>query len=86
MGASGSERGRATAGASGAVGTADVGLLCTQDFKISPEAASVCEEVTRFAALACLSELFRRMPTEKMFRSIEANAMRVSLDMHIHPL
>lgn len=63
------------------MGTADVGLLCTLYFKVSPGAAAVCEEVARFAAPSCLSELFWRMPADKMFQCIEANAARVSLDM-----
>lgn len=35
--------------APGATGTADVGPLCTNDFKISARTAVVCEEVAHFA-------------------------------------
>lgn len=57
MRGSGTERGRVTDGSFKAVGVADVGLMCTNDFKVSLEAASVYKEVARFAAPPCLSEL-----------------------------
>lgn len=72
------ERDEAAASSSGAAGPADMGVLCTRDFKLSPSVASICEEVARFAAPPCLNELFQRVPVDKMFRSIKANAMRVS--------
>lgn len=54
-GAAGSE---AAADAPGAMGTTDVGPLCTNDFKISVGAAVVCEEVARFTAPSSLARLF----------------------------
>ena len=78
--APGSERVGEGAGASTAAGAAGVGLLCTKDFKFSPGVASVCAEVGRFVAPPDLSALFSRMPVDQMFRSIEANAMRVSAE------
>lgn len=77
----GAGRAEVAAGASGAMGIADVGPLCTLDFNVSPRAVAVCEEVAHFATLSCLSELFQRMPVDKMFRCIEANTARVSLGM-----
>lgn len=58
--------------------TANVGALCALDFKISDGAASVCEEVGGFAAPPYLNVLFDRVPVDRMFRTIEANAMKVS--------
>lgn len=65
----------------GATGTTDVGPLCTNDFKINPRTAVVCGEVARFASPTYLAELFRGMPIDRMFRSIEANVAWVSSDM-----
>ena len=70
------------AGSLGAAGTANVGALRTLDFKLSPGVASVGEEVARFAAPPCLDVLFERVPVDQMFRSIEANATRVSEAVH----
>ena len=81
-GSAGAERDEVAAGSSGAVGTAGVGVLRTLDFKLSPGVASVGEEVARFAAPPCLDVLFQRVPVDQMFRSIEANATRVSEDAH----
>ena len=74
----GSDRAADAPGPSVAAGAASVGLLCTQDFKVSPAVASVCAEVGGFVAPPCLSRLFERMPVDQMFRAIEANALRVS--------
>ena len=57
-----------------------MGVLRTLDFKLSPGVASVSEEVARFVAPPCLDVLFERVPVDQMFRSIEANAARVSDD------
>ena len=76
----GSERMADVAGTSSAAGAASVGQLCTKDFKVSPRVASVCAEVGGFAAPAGLAQLFERMPVDRMFRVIEANAMRVSVE------
>lgn len=73
----GSEPAPSVAVIPGVVGTAGLGLLYTNDFKVSTEAATVCEEVACFAALTCVAELFRSMPTGRMFRSIKVNAARV---------
>ena len=77
--ASGPARVDEAGGTSAAGGAADVGGLCTLDFKVSPAVTSVCQQVGDFAAPACLSGLFKRMAMDKMFRLIEANAMRVSV-------
>ena len=58
--------------------TANVGALCALDFKISDGVASVCEEVGGFAAPPYLNVLFDRVPVDRMFRTIEANAVKVS--------
>lgn len=52
--------------APGAAGTADLGLLCTADFKISTGASGMCKEITHFAAPAYVVELFRSMPLPQM--------------------
>lgn len=75
----GSERMADVVGASSVASAADVGLLCTKDFKISAGVASVCAEVAGFAAPPGLAQLFERMPVDRMFRVIEANAIRVSV-------
>ena len=77
--ASGPARVDEAGGTSASRGVSDVGGLCTLDFKVSPAVSSVCMQVGDFAAPACLSGLFTRMPMDKMFRLIEANAMRVSV-------
>ena len=78
-GGSGAEEDELAATSSGAVPvTANVGALCALDFKISDGVASVCEEVGGFAALPYLNVLFDRVPVDRMFRTIEANAVKVS--------
>ena len=65
------------AAAFAAAGLANLGPLLPSDFRVSAGAASVCEEVCNFAAPPCVSELFKRWSKETMFRSMEANAMKV---------
>lgn len=57
--------------------------MCTNDFKVSARVATVCEEVACFVALSYLGELFWSMPTGQMFRSIEVNAVKVTLNTRI---
>ena len=59
------------------MGIADLGPLCTADFKVSLGAAVVYEEIARFATPSYVGELFRSMPLEAMLRSVEANATKV---------
>lgn len=42
----------------GTTGTADLGPLCTADFKVSAGVAGVCKEVAHFAASSYVGELF----------------------------
>ena len=77
-GASSYERGGVDAATFAATGVVNLGPLCSSDFRISPTAASVCEKASRFTAPLCVSELFKKWSPDKMFRSLEANAMKVA--------
>lgn len=66
----------------GVVGAANLGPLCSTDFKVSVKVETVCEEVAHFVALSYMGELFRSMPLQGMFRSIEVNAAKVRLNVH----
>lgn len=62
-----SEAAPSQAAAPAAVAIADLGSLCLADFKVSADAAVVCEEVARFAAPSYVVDLFRNMSLKGMF-------------------
>lgn len=85
-GGSDREGGGVGAAAFAAAGLANLGPLVSSDFKVSAGAAAVCEEVSNFTAPPCVSELFKRWSTQAMFRSMEANAVKVGPCRHAPPL
>ena len=60
-----------------ATGAVDLGPLCRADFKVSEGATGVCGAVADFAAPPLVRELFRKTSLKDMFRSVEANAVKV---------
>ena len=80
------EREGVRAAAFAAADLANLGPLRSSDFKISSGAAAVCEEVSNFTAPPCVSELFKKWSTQRMFRSLEANTMKVSSGKRAPPL
>ena len=57
--------------------TADVGLMCRNDFKVSAGAASVCAAIADFATPPLVRDLFENASLKDMFAGIEANAAKV---------
>lgn len=73
----GSEAAPSSGAALVARGAADLGALCSSDFKVSVGAAGVCEEIAQFTAPTDVRELFWRMSHMDMFQSVEANTAKV---------
>ena len=62
---------------SGLRATADVGLMCRNDFKLSAGASSVCASIADFATPPLVRDLFEKASLNEMFAGIEANAAKV---------
>ena len=69
-----------------AAGFANLGSLLSFDFRISPGAVAVYEEVSNFTAPPYVSELFVKWSTERMFSSLEVNAMKIGPGKRAPPL